>query len=71
MEKNLESKSFFLLFGGGARHCPGKELGISEVSSFIHYFVTKYKWEEKGGEKLMVFPRVSAPKGYHLRVLPY
>ncbi|KAJ4873541.1 Cytochrome P450 85A2 [Raphanus sativus] len=71
MEKNLESKSYFLLFGGGARHCPGKELGISEVSSFIHYFVTKYKWEEKGGEKLMVFPRVSAPKGYHLRVLPY
>ncbi|KAF8105715.1 hypothetical protein N665_0157s0278 [Sinapis alba] len=71
MEKKKESMSYFLLFGGGARHCPGKELGISEVSSFIHYFVTRYKWEEKGGEKLVVFPRVSAPKGYHLRVSPY
>ncbi|KAG2264101.1 hypothetical protein Bca52824_071180 [Brassica carinata] len=71
MEKKMESMSYFLLFGGGARHCPGKELGISEVSSFIHYFVTRYKWEEKGGEKLVVFPRVSAPKGYHLRVSPY
>ncbi|KAF8107301.1 hypothetical protein N665_0124s0092 [Sinapis alba] len=71
MEKSLESKSYFLLFGGGARLCPGKELGISEVSSFIHYYVTRYKWEEKGGEKLVVFPRVSAPKGYHVRVSPY
>ena len=43
-EKSLESKSYFLLFGGGARLCPGKELGISEVSSFIHYFVTRYKY---------------------------
>ena len=40
----MESMSYFLLFGGGARHCPGKELGISEVSSFIHYFVTRYKY---------------------------
>ncbi|CAH8384999.1 unnamed protein product [Eruca vesicaria subsp. sativa] len=71
MEKSLESKNYFLLFGGGARLCPGKELGISEVSSFIHYFVTRYKWEEKRGEKLVVFPRVSAPKGYHVKVSPY
>ncbi|KAG2316398.1 hypothetical protein Bca52824_019520 [Brassica carinata] len=71
MEKSLESKSYFLLFGGGARLCPGKELGISEVSIFIHYFVTGYKWEEKRGENLVVFPRVSAPKGYHVKVSPY
>jgi brassinosteroid-6-oxidase 2 len=44
MEKSLESKSYFLLFGGGVRLCPGKELGISEVSSFLHYFVTKYRY---------------------------
>jgi len=71
MEKSLESKSYFLLFGGGVRLCPGKELGISEVSSFLHYFVTKYRWEENGEDKLMVFPRVSAPKGYHLKCSPY
>lgn len=43
-EKKMESMSYFLLFGGGVRQCPGKELGISEVSSFIHYFVTRYKY---------------------------
>ncbi|XP_048626907.1 cytochrome P450 85A2-like [Brassica napus] len=61
----------FLTLWRWSKTLPWKELGISEVSSFIHYFVTRYKWEEKGGEKLVVFPRVSAPKGYHLRVSPY
>ncbi|KAH0851800.1 hypothetical protein HID58_015243 [Brassica napus] len=71
MEKSLESQNSCFVFGGGTRLCPGKELGIVEISSFLHYFVTRYRWEEMGGDKLMVFPRVFAPKGFHLRISPY
>ncbi|XVE78569.1 hypothetical protein DITRI_Ditri13aG0156300 [Diplodiscus trichospermus] len=71
MDKSLESQSYFFIFGGGTRQCPGKELGIAEVSTFLHYFVTRYRWEEVGGEKLMKFPRVEAPNGLHIRVSSY
>ncbi|KAK7394376.1 hypothetical protein VNO78_14902 [Psophocarpus tetragonolobus] len=68
---SLESQSHFLIFGGGTRQCPGKELGIAEISTFLHYFVTRYRWEEVGGDKLMKFPRVVAPNGLHIRVSSY
>ncbi|XP_010032557.3 cytochrome P450 85A [Eucalyptus grandis] len=71
MDRSMESQNYFLLFGGGTRHCPGKELGIAEISIFLHYFVTRYRWEEVGGEKLMKFPRVAAPNGFHIRVRSY
>ncbi|XP_008455791.1 cytochrome P450 85A-like isoform X2 [Cucumis melo] len=71
LDKNLESHNYFFLFGGGTRLCPGKELGIAEVSTFLHYFVTKYRWEEVGGCKLLKFPRVKAPNGFHIRVSSY
>ncbi|CAD5333435.1 unnamed protein product [Arabidopsis thaliana] len=70
-KKSLESQNSCFVFGGGTRLCPGKELGIVEISSFLHYFVTRYRWEEIGGDELMVFPRVFAPKGFHLRISPY
>ncbi|KAL1556585.1 cytochrome P450 85A-like [Salvia divinorum] len=69
LDKNLESHNYCLLFGGGGRLCPGKELGIATVSTFLHYFVTTYRWEEIGGEKIVEFPRVEAPNGYHIRVM--
>lgn len=71
LDKSLESKNYFLIFGGGTRLCPGKELGITEISTFLHYFVTRYRWEEVGGDKLMKFPRVQAPNGLHIRVTSY
>lgn len=42
-EKSLESQNSCFVFGGGTRLCPGKELGIVEISSFLHYFVTRYR----------------------------
>ncbi|KAK8491290.1 hypothetical protein V6N11_051302 [Hibiscus sabdariffa] len=42
MDKGLESQNYFLIFGGGTRQCPGKELGIAEISTFLHYFLTRY-----------------------------
>lgn len=71
LDKSLESSNFFFIFGGGTRLCPGRELGIAEISTFLHYFVTRYRWEEVGGDKLMKFPRVEAPNGLHLRVSSY
>ncbi|KAM7279348.1 hypothetical protein ACFE04_006482 [Oxalis oulophora] len=71
MDKSLETQGYFFIFGGGTRQCPGKELGIAEISTFLHYFMTKYRWEEVGGDKLMKFPRVEAPNGLHIRVSSY
>ncbi|KAK4271897.1 hypothetical protein QN277_020523 [Acacia crassicarpa] len=70
-EKSIESQNCFFIFGGGTRQCPGKELGIAEISTFLHYFVTSYRWEEVGGDKLMKFPRVQAPNGFRIRVSSY
>nr|BAO79854.1 brassinosteroid-6-oxidase [Fagopyrum esculentum] len=71
MDKSLESQNYFLIFGGGTRQCPGKELGVAEISTFLHYFVTRYRWEEIGGDKLVKFPRVEAPNGFRIRVSSY
>ncbi|XP_058070512.1 cytochrome P450 85A-like [Magnolia sinica] len=71
LDKSLESQQYFLMFGGGSRLCPGKELGIVEITTFLHYFVTRYRWEEVGGDKLLKFPRVEAPNGLHIRVWDY
>nr|BAO79853.1 brassinosteroid-6-oxidase [Fagopyrum esculentum] len=71
MDKSLESQNYFLIFSGGTRQCPGKELGVAEISTFLHYFVTRYRWEEIGGDKLVKFPRVEAPNGFRIRVSSY
>lgn len=42
-DRGVESQNYFLVFGGGTRQCPGKELGIAEISTFLHYFVTRYR----------------------------
>ncbi|EPS66987.1 hypothetical protein M569_07789, partial [Genlisea aurea] len=68
MGNGVESRNNVMIFGGGTRLCPGKELGMVEISTFLHYFVTKYDWEEVGGAKLMKFPRVEAPNGLRIRV---
>lgn len=43
-DKSLESHNFCFLFGGGPRQCPGKEFGMFLVSSFLHYFATRYRF---------------------------
>ncbi|XP_021910193.1 cytochrome P450 85A-like [Carica papaya] len=66
LENNMQSHKYCLIFGAGSRLCPGKEIGIAQISTFLHYFVTKYRWEEVGGEKIVQFPRVEAPNGLHI-----
>ncbi|XP_059448403.1 cytochrome P450 85A1-like [Corylus avellana] len=69
--KALETHSHFFLFGGGTRLCPGKELGIVQISTFLHYFVTRYRWEQVGECEILRFPRVEVPNGMHLRISKY
>ncbi|XP_024018327.1 cytochrome P450 85A [Morus notabilis] len=69
--KSLESHKYCLFFGGGSRLCPGKELGIVQISVFLHYFLTKYRWEEVGEHEILKFPRVEAPRGLHIKVFKY
>ncbi|KAK8953421.1 Cytochrome P450 85A1 [Platanthera guangdongensis] len=71
MNRNLDSHQYFMLFGGGSRLCPGKELGIVEIATFLHYFVTRYRWEEVGAVTIHKFPRVEAPDGFRIRVQSY
>ncbi|XP_020211536.2 cytochrome P450 85A [Cajanus cajan] len=72
LEKGLESHNHNMLFGAGGRVCPGKEWGILKISFFLHYFVTRYRWEEaKTNKKLLKFPRVLAPEGLHVRITKY
>ncbi|KAL0003643.1 hypothetical protein SO802_011204 [Lithocarpus litseifolius] len=68
VDKSLESHNYCFLFGAGGRLCPGKELGMVKVSTFLHYFVTKYRWEEVGEVEIIKFPRVEVPNGLHVRV---
>ena len=42
-EKNMELHPHFMMFGGGGRMCPGKEVGTVEIATFLHYFVTRYR----------------------------
>ncbi|XP_037475170.1 cytochrome P450 85A1-like [Triticum dicoccoides] len=71
LEKNMESHPHFMLFGGGGRMCPGKEVGTAEIATFLHYFVTRYRWQEEGKNTILKFPRVEAPNGLHIRVQDY
>ncbi|KAK4740483.1 hypothetical protein SAY87_032415 [Trapa incisa] len=68
LDQSVEVMNNNMMFGAGTRQCPGKELGIAEISIFLHYFVTRYRWEEVGGNELMKFPRVEARHGLHIRV---
>ncbi|KAJ4710723.1 Cytochrome P450 [Melia azedarach] len=68
LDKSLESHNYCFIFGGGTRLCPGKELGIVQIATFLHYFVTSYRWEEVGGDEIQQFPRVEAPNGLHIKL---
>ncbi|XP_078430122.1 cytochrome P450 85A-like [Wolffia australiana] len=67
-DKSLESHPNFTPFGGGSRLCPGKELGIAQISTFLHYFLTRYSWTQVGDDEILHFPRVEAAKGLHIRI---
>ncbi|CAA6662925.1 unnamed protein product [Spirodela intermedia] len=66
--RSLENHPYFMAFGCGGRLCLGKELAMVETSLFLYYFLTRYRWEETGGDEIVLFPRVEAPRGLHIRL---
>ncbi|PKA50134.1 Cytochrome P450 85A1 [Apostasia shenzhenica] len=71
LDRNLDSHQNFMMFGGGSRLCPGKELGTAEIATFLHHLVTRYRWKEVGGATILEFPRVQALNGLHIRFSSY
>uniref|UniRef100_A0A2N9GVQ9 Cytochrome P450 85A1 n=1 Tax=Fagus sylvatica TaxID=28930 RepID=A0A2N9GVQ9_FAGSY len=71
LDKSLESHKHCFLFGAGGTLCPGKELGIVKVSTFLHYFVTRYRvLAERGGAGTVVWwSGGSGTVGWRARVL--
>ncbi|CAA6662921.1 unnamed protein product [Spirodela intermedia] len=67
-DRSLENHPYFMAFGCGGRLCLGKELAMVETSLFLYYFLTRYRWEETGGDEIVLFPRVEAPRGLHIRL---
>ncbi|GLJ05189.1 hypothetical protein SUGI_0013310 [Cryptomeria japonica] len=46
----------FSPFGGGRRLCPGADLARMSISFFLHYFVTKFRWEIVKEGRITFFP---------------
>lgn len=58
----------FMPFGGGLRNCVGSDLAKVEMSVFIHYFVTKYRWKIIKGGTVVRKPALVFRDGLHVQV---
>uniref|UniRef100_A0A2N9GR18 3-epi-6-deoxocathasterone 23-monooxygenase n=1 Tax=Fagus sylvatica TaxID=28930 RepID=A0A2N9GR18_FAGSY len=56
-------------FGGGQRLCPGLELSRLELSIFLHYLVTTYRWVAQQDE-IVYFPTVKMKRKLPITVTP-
>ncbi|KAM0937877.1 hypothetical protein DsansV1_C24g0183831 [Dioscorea sansibarensis] len=46
-------------------------MGIVTITAFLHYFITRFRWEEVGVNEILKFPRVETPNGVHIKVWSY
>ncbi|KAL6899677.1 hypothetical protein ACP4OV_006335 [Aristida adscensionis] len=60
----------FAPFGGGARLCPGSELGKVEVAFFLHHLLLNYRWRLDGEDAPMAHPYVEFARGLPLDIEP-
>ncbi|GLJ11686.1 hypothetical protein SUGI_0174630 [Cryptomeria japonica] len=68
--EELFDKPFYMPFGGGIRLCPGLHLGKFEIALFLHYFLTKFRWEPLGVYQVKYFPQPHIAKGFPIRLYP-
>ncbi|KAK3141758.1 hypothetical protein QOZ80_4BG0337970 [Eleusine coracana subsp. coracana] len=54
-EINRGSKQF-MVFGGGLRSCVGADFSKLQMSIFLHFLVTRYKWKTLGGGNIVRTP---------------
>ncbi|KAL7144180.1 hypothetical protein ABFS83_08G241500 [Erythranthe nasuta] len=63
------SSNTFTPFGGGQRLCPGLELSRLEISIFLHFLVTTYRWNSDKDE-IIYFPTVRMKKKLPITIMP-
>ncbi|GLJ35428.1 hypothetical protein SUGI_0712460 [Cryptomeria japonica] len=54
--KMWRTSELYMPFGAGARFCPGAELARLQITLFLHYFVTMYRWEQLKEDRTSYFP---------------
>ncbi|XWS45485.1 hypothetical protein CRYUN_Cryun15aG0140700 [Craigia yunnanensis] len=59
----------FTPFGGGQRLCPGLELSRLEISIFLHYLITSYRWVAQEDD-IIYFPTVKMKRKLPIKVTP-
>ncbi|CAN4075943.1 unnamed protein product [Withania somnifera] len=55
-------------FGGGMRFCVGTDFAKVQMAVFLHFFLTKYKWETISGGDIVRTPGLQFPNGYHIKI---
>ncbi|GLJ05290.1 hypothetical protein SUGI_0015460 [Cryptomeria japonica] len=58
----------FIPFGGGARLCPGYEMGRIEAAVFIHHLLLKFRWRMREPDIPMSYPYLDFEKGLCISV---
>ncbi|RLM65419.1 cytochrome P450 87A3-like [Panicum miliaceum] len=58
----------FMAFGGGLRFCVGADFSKLQMSIFLHFLVTRYRWKNLGGGKIVRSPGLEFPDGYHVQI---
>ncbi|KAL6652202.1 hypothetical protein ACP70R_011127 [Stipagrostis hirtigluma subsp. patula] len=66
-EINRGSKHF-MAFGGGLRFCVGAYFSKLQMSIFLHFLVTRYRWKTLGVGKVVRTPGLEFPDGYHIQI---
>ncbi|TVU16096.1 hypothetical protein EJB05_39645 [Eragrostis curvula] len=66
-EINRGSKHF-MAFGGGLRSCVGADFSKLQMSIFLHFLVTRYRWKTLGGGNIVRTPGLEFPDGYHVQI---
>ncbi|XP_062224891.1 cytochrome P450 87A3-like [Phragmites australis] len=57
----------FMAFGGGLRFCVGADFSKLQMSIFLHFLVTRYRWKTLEGGKIVRTPGLEFPDGYHIQ----
>ncbi|XP_020583988.1 cytochrome P450 87A3-like [Phalaenopsis equestris] len=66
-EKSVGTRNF-MPFGLGMRLCVGAQFTKLEMAIFLHYLVTKYRWNSIKGGNTTRSPGLRFPDGYHIQV---
>ncbi|KAJ1277111.1 hypothetical protein BS78_05G269300 [Paspalum vaginatum] len=60
----------FFAFGWGSRFCVGADFAKLQMTIFLHYLTTKYRWKIVSGGNMVLSPGLAFPKGFHIQIAP-